>query len=224
MKKILLSILFISITAYTLGQVKDAEEVILERPFIGNTNGFKIFVTKASSKALEVKFKRWMREYNVKVERNKKTGESVVNDVDIPSMGEDAYTIYVAFSETSEGGFLTSFVAVGDVFVTSHTHLEEAVEWARLLKKFSAETTSLIVKEQLEAGKKKLQSMSKELEKLKKDKEGYERDIKTCEEKITERKEQLTKNADEQLTVQSKIAKKEQDVDKIKAELKKYQN
>ncbi len=222
MKKILIAIVFMASSTLAFSQIQDAQEVIIART-VGKTNGYKIFVPKSNSKDLETRFKKWMKEYSAKVEKDKKSEESVVRDVKITSMSESIYTIYATYSTTSEGGYLNTFVQVGDVFVTANTHLKEATEWTRLLKKFATETTVSLIQEELDQAEKKLQGQSRDLEKLKKEQADYEKDIAACEAKIIERKSQLVTNAEAQLSAQKDVMNKTSEVDNVKNELKRYQ-
>lgn len=223
MKKTVFLLMFICSTMWTVAQISDAIEIIADRS-IGKTNGYKVFIPKSDVKKLEAGFKSWMKEYSIRVERDKKTKEFIAKNVIIPSMGEGKYTIYTTYAETTEGGYLTTIVSVGDVYVTGNTHPKQSAEWIRLLTKFANEQAAEIVKEELESQEKELQSTGKAFEKLKKDQSDYEKDIAECEARIIERKAQLEKNSSDQAKVQSQLTEQEAKVEKIKAELKLYIN
>jgi hypothetical protein len=222
MKRILLSFLVASFLTFTASsQITPAKQVAAEMSQ-GKANGWKIFIPKADDKAVNNAFKKWMKDYDGKVEGVKKSDDQVVPGVKLDFLGEGSYTLYYQTKETKEGTYLTTFVQMGAGYLTAHQFPKESQVWKTNLTDFARNLTVSIIEDELKKDEKDLKDKNKDLEKLAKDKEGYESDIKKAEETIAERKKQLEQNAKDQEKAKSSVATAKEKAEKTKAELAKY--
>ena len=222
MKRLILFISILSICAPSaICQISPAKEVAVEMSQ-GKANGWKIFIPKADEKEVNNAFKKWMKDYDGKIEGVKKSDDQVVPGVKLDFLGEGTYTVYFQTKETKEGIYLTTFVQMGAGYLSKHQFPKESKIWSDKHTEMARGITVSIIEDQLKKEEKDLKDENKNLEKLTKDKEGYESDIKKAEETIVERKKQLEQNAKDQEKAKSAVAAAKEKAEKTKAELAKY--
>jgi hypothetical protein len=189
----------------------------------GKANGWRVFVPLNDRKATLNGWKKFCKEYSVKVENVKKSEDYFASGAVIPSLGSEKCDIYAQLEESKEGTYLTSFVKIKGAYLNSHQEQGLSTAWSKMMQEFARTLAEEVANEQLSNEEKELKEKNKTMEKLVKDKSGYEKDILDCEQTIVERKNQIEQNVKDQASQTTDIADQENKVDAAKNLLKQYQ-
>jgi gas vesicle protein len=189
---------------------------------IGKVNAMKLFVPKADAKAIEQDFGRWMKSYDSKAEKIKKTEEYIVENAVVPELGEQPVTIYMQTIQATEGVYIVTAVKKGDLFISDASNKSLVDAWNKLVEDRFRLLVYNLVNEEVAEAKKDLDRTRKQYERLQKDEKNHKESIEDCEKSIQENKEALKKNSAEQEETRKEIGKGEAKVSNSEEELKKY--
>lgn len=221
MKRITISLLTFFTCFSAFAQITAVKEVNVPMSQ-GAQNGFKILVPEADEKEVIRAWEKLMKEYGAKTSKVKKSDDYMSEGAVLPSIQDEAITVYAQFSETPEGIYVNTFFKSGTSFLSTDVSAPKVKAVRTLLKEFARSTAYDAVEARLKDEEKKLERLNKEQSGLEKDKAGYEKDIKEARDLIAEREKQLEQNSKDQETKQKEISEQNQKVSKEKGALQKY--
>lgn len=202
-KLILLFTLFVG--SFTLVSAQQINED-MKSMSLGKQTGFQIDIDGADEDMTEDVWKDYIKDFG-KGKRNKKAREYYAIGARVPLInGANNVDVYIRFDERVNMTTATLWVDLGEGFVNSNEHPNEAQGAEEFLTNFYLEVKKESIGKELKDQEKVMGKMEKELRKLEKKNTGYHKDIEKAKEKIEKAEKNIEQNLidqeDQRITIE----------------------
>jgi hypothetical protein len=204
MKKIITCISVVCIAIASKAQVKPVKDISMAMSQ-GVHQGFRVIIPESNMKDAYKTWDKLMRDYGAKTSKVSKSDDYLSEEALIPSIEQQAITIYVNFSDSPEGVIMNAFFRRGESYLNASEHPQKAIAARGLLKKFAVNVAAEAVSKKVVKETKEMEKLEREQKNLEKAKEGYEREIKKAKEDIEKNEKNIEVNAEDQVAKKREI-------------------
>lgn len=198
-----------------MAQVTQSEQIMSHGP----QNGYTMEHPDASEKHVEEAWKDFLKEYDVKPKKNRKSNEIEAFEVSIPMISANPLSIYLSIEEKKEMATSSIFFDDGTAYIDQNNSPDGNSNIEKLLSRFQNSVEKLAVEDILEDEEKMGKNLEKDLEKLAKQNEDLHQDIEDFQNKIAQAELDIEKNLSEQDTKQVEIKEQMGVIEKVKDRL-----
>ncbi len=217
MRKLVLLFAILALVFSLSAQVKEAPMNMVK----GKENAFSILLKQTNKKEVEKAWTKYIKEFDGKTKRNKKTGFIFSDNAEIEKMSSNTVDVYATITPSGADTDLTVWFDLGGAYLSSEMHGDKATVAKSILDEFALSVSKAAVEEELKEEQKALKKLNADLSDLKKDKDGFESDIEKYKKKIAEAEANIKQNIKEQGDKEASIKEQEEVVEKVKDKLKK---
>lgn len=192
MKILKLIIILITITFNQLG-AQDITEMMLPMSD-GNKNALILTLPKTDAKEVEKTWLKFLKDYDGKTKKNKKTNEIFTDNAFIETMSKNTVDIYTLVKSKNEGSELIVWFDLGGAYLSSGTHLSQYQVAKEMLERYAKTISVTIAEETLKTEKAALEKEEEKLAKLDKSEADMKKSIEEYQAKIKELEAEIQKN------------------------------
>ena len=213
MKNLFTLILFLFSFSVLTAQISEQEKTMSA----GVYNSLTLELPDTQKKFAENLWKKYMKQFDGKMRRNKKAKEYCIENCNMIGVGKVDMYSHLSGSKTSTS--LTVWVDLGDEYLDSYSNSEQYTEVEKMMMRYALEVTREKIRIELAAEEKRLSRLNKSLKKLERANDNYHREIRVAEERIKRAEQNIIENEVTQEETRSSIELQKAAVEAVKKRL-----
>lgn len=161
----------------------------------GSKNALVLKFPKTDAKEVEKTWTKYLKDYDGKTKKNKKTGELFTDNALIEAMSQNTVDIYTQVKPQKGGGtHLIVWFDLGGAYLASQTHAAQYAVANKMLQKYANTISVTIAEDVVKEEEKALKEADDKLSKLDKTEADMKKDIADYQAKIKELEAEIKKN------------------------------
>ncbi len=188
---------------------------------LGANNATVLTLPQYDSKLAEKVWKSYIKNYDGKTKRVKRSKESFTDDASIPAISSNTVDMYSIIESDGAGSKLILWTDLGGSFLNSEDHQEAYEGMMVFLDGYQRDLNIEQIKLELKAEEGELKDMEKNLNKLQRQNEKYHREIEDWKSKIAENEDLIKTNVNDQEEMQATIEGQKEEIRDVEIKLAK---
>ena len=187
--------LIIILIAITFNQLSAQDIIEMMLPMSdGNKNALILTLPKTDAKEVEKTWLKFLKDYDGKTKKNKKTNEIFTDNAFIETMSKNTVDIYTLVKSKNEGSELVVWFDLGGAYLSAATHPAQYQVAEEMLERYAKTISVTIAEETFKTEKAALEKEEEKLAKLDKSEADMKKSIAEYQAKIKELEAEIQKN------------------------------
>lgn len=186
-------VILIMIVAFNQLTAQDIKEMVLPMSD-GDKNALVLTLPKTDAKEVEKTWLKFLKDYDGKTKKNKKTSEIFTDNASIETMSKNTVDIYTLVKSKNDGSELTVWFDLGGAYLNSTMHVAQYEVAKDLLNSYAKTISVTMAEEVLKTETDALAKAEDALEKLDKSEADMKKSIAEYQAKIKELETEIEKN------------------------------
>ncbi|NND06091.1 MAG: hypothetical protein HKN87_06910 [Saprospiraceae bacterium] len=219
------NVIYISLALF-FTQIAMAQDIVEEvrGMNLGANNAISLTLPDYDQKMAEGVWKDYIKGFDGKTKRVKRSKESLTDDASIPYVSSNTVDIYSIVESNGSGSKLVLWTDLGGSFLNSEDHQEAYEGMIIFLDGYLKELNIEQIKRELKMEEGELKDLEKNLSKLQRQNEKYHREIEDWNQKIAENEDLIKTNVKDQEDMQGAIEDQKGEIKDVEVKLAKAKN
>lgn len=191
---------------------------------LGANNAVILTLPQYKQKMAEGVWKDYLKEFDGKTRRVKKSKESFTDDASIPFISSNTVDLYSIVESNGAGSRVVLWTDLGGSFLNSDDHQEAYEGMMVFLEGYQKELNVEQIGLELKMEEDELKDMEKNLSKLQRQNEKFHREIEDWKQKIAENEDLIQTNVKDQDDMQGAIEDQKGEIRDVEVKLAKAKN